>query len=45
MKIKDIELLKIKEGNGSTFRLSFASKAIAEAAILILSDLGIWFRD
>jgi prephenate dehydrogenase len=43
--IKDIELLKIREGNGGTFRLSFATKKIAESAKLILSDLGFKFRD
>ena len=30
---------------GGTFRLSFVSKAIAETAKLILSDLGFKFRD
>lgn len=43
--IKDIELLKIREGNGGTFRLSFATKEIAESAKLILSDLGFRFRE
>ena len=43
--IKDIELLKIREGNGGTFRLSFATKKIAESAKLILSDLGFKFRE
>lgn len=43
--IKDIELLKIREGNGGTFRLSFATKTLAESAKLILSDLGFKFRE
>jgi prephenate dehydrogenase len=43
--IKDIELLKIREGTGGTFRLSFATKGIAESAKLILSDLGFKFRE
>ena len=43
--IKDIELLKIREGNGGAFRLSFATKNIAESAKLILSDLGFKFRE
>ena len=43
--IKDIELLKIREGNGGTFRISFESKAIAEKAKLLLTDLGFKFRD
>lgn len=43
--IKDIELLKIREGNGGTFRLSFASKEIAESAKMILGDLGFKFRE
>jgi prephenate dehydrogenase len=43
--IKDIELLKIREGSGGTFRLSFESKVIAESAKLILSDLGFKFRE
>ena len=41
--IKDIELLKIREGSGGTFRLSFESKQIAEQAQNILSDLGFKF--
>lgn len=43
--VKDIELLKIREGNGGTFRLSFSTKEIAESAKLILSDLGFKFRE
>ncbi len=43
--IKDIELLKIREGNGGTFRLSFSSKEIAESAKLLLGDLGFKFRE
>ena len=43
--IKDIELLKIREGNGGTFRISFESKVIAEEAKLLLAELGFKFRD
>lgn len=38
--IKDIELLKIREGAGGTFRLSFESGADAETANKILTSLG-----
>ncbi len=43
--IKDIELLKIREGSGGTFRLAFESEKIAEQAKTILSDLGFKFSD
>ena len=43
--IKDIELLKIREGSGGTFRLSFESLEIAENAKIILSDLGFKFSN
>lgn len=43
--IKDIELLKIREGNGGTFRFAFATKEIAESAKLLLGDLGFKFRE
>lgn len=38
--IKDIELLKIREGSGGTFRLSFESGADAVSANKILTSLG-----
>ena len=38
--IKDIELLKIRDGAGGTFRLSFESKEIAEKAKTIIGGLG-----
>ena len=38
--IKDIELLKIREGAGGTFRLSFESGADAETENKILTSLG-----
>lgn len=38
--IKDIELLKIRDGAGGTFRLSFESKEIAEKAKTIIGSLG-----
>ncbi|MCB9209071.1 MAG: prephenate dehydrogenase/arogenate dehydrogenase family protein [Ignavibacteriales bacterium] len=43
--IKDIELLKIREGTGGTFRLSFASKDIAEKAKALLENIGFKFKD
>jgi prephenate dehydrogenase len=43
--IKDIELLKIREGSGGTFRLSFETKKIAEQAKTILGSLGFRFSD
>ncbi|MFH1196847.1 MAG: prephenate dehydrogenase/arogenate dehydrogenase family protein [bacterium] len=38
--IKDIELLKIREGTGGTFRLSFDSEKDAKSAELIMRGLG-----
>jgi prephenate dehydrogenase len=38
--IKDIELLKIREGTGGTFRLSFESKRDAQKAAQLLKNLG-----
>lgn len=38
--IKDIELLKIREGTGGTFRLSFESRKDADTANTILTTLG-----
>lgn len=38
--IKDIELLKIREGTGGTFRLSFESDKDAEQAVEILNKTG-----
>ncbi len=43
--IKDIELLKIREGNGGTFRISFESKEVAEHAKKIIGKLGFKFRE
>jgi len=43
--IKDIELLKIREGTGGTFRLSFSSKEIAEKAKSLLADIGFTFKE
>lgn len=43
--IKDIELLKIREGNGGTFRISFESKIIAEKAKELIGKLGYTFRE
>ena len=38
--IKDIELLKIREGTGGAFRLSFSDEALANAAIKVLEGAG-----
>ena len=38
--IKDIELLKIREGTGGTFRLGFADETAAEAALKALKRAG-----
>jgi len=38
--IKDIELLKIREGLGGNFRLSFASQKNADRAAEIISEIG-----
>jgi len=38
--IKDIELLKIREGSGSTFRLSFGTEAEVESAKKIMTSIG-----
>lgn len=43
--IKDIELLKIREGNGGTFRISFESKDVAEKAKILITELGFKFRE
>ena len=39
--IKDIELLKIRDGKGGTFRISFNSKTDAENAERVLKRVGI----
>ena len=38
--IKDIELLKIREGTGGAFRISLIDQATAEAAVAILENAG-----
>lgn len=38
--IKDIELLKIREGAGGAFRLSFSNETIANAAVKSLKEAG-----
>jgi prephenate dehydrogenase len=38
--IKDIELLKIREGAGGAFRLSFSNDAVANAAVVALKAAG-----
>lgn len=38
--IKDIELLKIREGTGGTFRLGFTTASLADAAVAALEQAG-----
>ena len=38
--IKDMELLKIREGTGGTFRLSFESEHDAKSADEVLKEVG-----
>ncbi len=38
--IKDIELVKVREGRGGTFRLAFESKEISSRAVVILKRAG-----
>ncbi len=40
LNIKDIELLRVREGIGGTFRLSFGSESDARKAIEIINELG-----
>lgn len=40
LNIKDMELLKIREGSGGTFRLAFDSKEIARKAMSVLRKAG-----
>ena len=42
--IKDIELLKVREGEGGTFRLAFESRALAEEAVTELERAGFRAR-
>lgn len=42
--IKDIELLKIREGTGGTFRISFESQSAADKAKTIIEQLGFITR-
>ncbi len=38
--IKDMELLKVREGRGGTFRLSFENRTVATEAARALQDAG-----
>ena len=38
--IKDIEVMKIREGTGGAFRLAFGNKKVAEQATKIIEELG-----
>ena len=40
LNIKDIELLKVREGKGGNFRIAFSSQSDAELATKIISELG-----
>ncbi len=40
LNIKDIELLKIREGTGGAFRIGFSGPSVAEAATRALTDAG-----
>lgn len=40
LNIKDIELLKIREGTGGAFRMSFSDEPTAEEAIVVLENAG-----
>jgi prephenate dehydrogenase len=42
--IKDIELLKMREGTGGTIRLSFDSDAIATEAKSLIESIGFRTR-
>jgi len=43
--IKDIEVLKVREGEGGTIRLAFESAQIANRAVLILNNNGFIARE
>jgi prephenate dehydrogenase len=38
--IKDMELLKVREGSGGTFRLSFENRSVSNEAACILQRAG-----
>jgi len=38
--IKDLELMKIREGRGGTFRLAFESREVAARAVGVLQKAG-----
>ena len=41
LNIKDLELLKIREGTGGTFRVGMADRATAERAVTALTEAGL----
>ncbi|MCX6134090.1 MAG: prephenate dehydrogenase [Ignavibacteriales bacterium] len=43
--IKDIELVKVREGRGGTFRLAFESKEMSARAVVILKKAGFEIGD
>lgn len=42
--IKDLELLKIREGKGGTFRFSFSTEKDSKSAMAVISELGFEIR-
>lgn len=42
--IEDIEVLKVREGEGGTIRMGFGKKADAEASVQLLGDVGYQVR-
>jgi prephenate dehydrogenase len=43
--IKDIEVMKVREGEGGTIRLAFESQDVAHAAIVLLQQAGFTARE
>jgi prephenate dehydrogenase len=44
MNIQDIEVLKVREGEGGTLRLAFKDRATSEAARAVLQGAGFEVR-
>ena len=45
LNIKDIEVLKVREGEGGTIRLAFDSPAVAQTAVALLKESGFTARE
>jgi prephenate dehydrogenase len=43
--IKDIEVLKVREGEAGTIRMAFESKETARSAVAVLSAVGFTARE